>query len=94
MRAKRKAHGKLAQVARDLSELCPSLRLRVSSDRGSDVRHARPILDARKRRIRTHLEQCAADHRPDTEVAVLLSGGADSTVVALAAPPTGHRTST
>jgi DNA (cytosine-5)-methyltransferase 1 len=55
------------------------------------VRQSRPSLDARKERIRSHLEQYVADHFPGEDVAVLLSGGADSTVVALAAHHAGKK---
>ena len=55
------------------------------------MRYARPTLDARKQRIRAHLEQYVADHCPGDDVAVLLSGGADSTVVALSAHHVGKK---
>ncbi len=44
-----------------------------------------PKLDARKKKIKTHLESYITQNCPKRNVAVLLSGGADSTVVALAA---------
>jgi DNA-cytosine methyltransferase len=50
-----------------------------------------PRLDARKRKIKAHLEDYITEQCPKRKVAVLLSGGADSTVVALAAHHMGKQ---
>lgn len=51
----------------------------------------RPKLDARKRKIKRLIEHFIAQHSPETKVAVLLSGGTDSTTVALAAHHVGKK---
>lgn len=51
----------------------------------------RPKLDARKRKIKRVIEHYIAKHCPEKKVAVLLSGGTDSTMVALAAHHVGKK---
>jgi Asparagine synthase len=55
------------------------------------VSSSRPSLEARRELIRIHLEGFVLENCPEDEVALLLSGGADSTVVALAAHHVGKR---
>lgn len=56
-----------------------------------DLRQVKPRLNVRNKKIQAHLEQYILDNCSKKKVAVLLSGGADSTVVALAAHNVGKK---